>query len=393
MINESGIGIASKNKRDDTSQKGIEMILNRSRLVAYRVFDIAHEIDLQTAQKNLDQDSGTLPVTILERLHSAAIQEKSLNLSLPEQRYQIGEQWIEAKVNVKLWSFGAASFSFRVNFDDSRELAELNKIAIYFEKDSDFHKSCRNLAEKLQAQLGHALTIPNLWDQTEDYLIFNCEPDTSVLGDLKQIAYSDEVISAILTEKSIKFSDWYKDTFQENTFQYTRDDFFLIHWNGAFIVEKEDYEHCFDAIEYALCQLLELRYYDWLLDTQLGKLYSKIETAKPSIWKDPYAELSKYALLDYMEISDVVERIDNAFKFAGDYYYAAIYKKATERFHLAGWRKSIDEKRHDLAELTKICQGGVHERRSIFLEIVIIILIAIEVIPFLWEAAKFFLSE
>ena len=104
-----------------------------------------------------------------------------------------------------------------------------------------------------------------------------------------------------------------------------------------------------------------------------------------SVWSNPYGELSKKAALEYIDISEVVDRVENAYKVIGEFYHAMIYNLATEKFNLSTWKHSVNHKLENLAEVSKLFQGEVHEKRAQVMELTIVILIAIEVIPLLYS--------
>jgi uncharacterized Rmd1/YagE family protein len=68
----------------------------------------------------------------------------------------------------------------------------------------------------------------------------------------------------------------------------------------------------------------------------------------------------------------------------GDFYLATIFRMASKRFRFDDWQKSINEKLSNLAEVSKLLHSEVNESRNHMLEIIIIILITIEVVPFLY---------
>ena len=75
-------------------------------------------------------------------------------------------------------------------------------------------------------------------------------------------------------------------------------------------------------------------------------------------------------------------------KIIGDFYLARIYRTASSRFRTKDWQASVDNKLNNLAEVSKLLHGEVSEKRSTLMEMVIIILIAVEVVPFI---LKFFI--
>ena len=138
-------------------------------------------------------------------------------------------------------------------------------------------------------------------------------------------------------------------------------------------------------IEFALNQLLEMRYYDEVLDRKLAQLYSSVVGKKKGLLSNEYSKLAEEAGQIYLEISEIFENIENSFKTVGDFYLATIFRNSTKRFKLDDWTRSINEKLSNLAEVSKLLHSEVNESRNQSLEIIIIILIAIEVVPFVYN--------
>jgi len=69
----------------------------------------------------------------------------------------------------------------------------------------------------------------------------------------------------------------------------------------------------------------------------------------------------------------------------GDFYYAKIFRAASDRFRVKDWQASVDQKLKNLADVSNLFQAETNEKRNQLMEAIIIILIAIEVIPFLWN--------
>jgi len=65
----------------------------------------------------------------------------------------------------------------------------------------------------------------------------------------------------------------------------------------------------------------------------------------------------------------------------GDPYLATVFRSSAEQFRFDDWRKSISRKMKTLADITQILQGEVNSKRSHWLEIIVILLIALEMVP------------
>ena len=162
-------------------------------------------------------------------------------------------------------------------------------------------------------------------------------------------------------------------------------------WNSALLIEPDGQRDVADVIEFSLTHLLEFRYYDEMLSRKLEELYDAMEQKRESvanIFRNFYADIAEDSSRKYMEFSEFVGRVENSLKTVGDPYLAVVFRSASLEFHFEDWRKSISRKMETLAQISQILHGEVNTRRSHWLEIIIIVLIAIEVVPFLYGLAK-----
>ena len=69
-----------------------------------------------------------------------------------------------------------------------------------------------------------------------------------------------------------------------NDFRYYADDLVVLTWDRAFIYEPRGDSDVMDVLDVANAQLLEMRYYDQLLDAELPNMYNlvqKMQRARP----------------------------------------------------------------------------------------------------------------
>jgi uncharacterized protein YukE len=131
-----------------------------------------------------------------------------------------------------------------------------------------------------------------------------------------------------------------------------------------------------------------MRYYDDLLDQRLNTLYNEVVGRKKGLFSNKYSQLAEEASQIYLEISEIVENVENSFKTVGDFYLATIFRATSKRFRFDDWQKSINEKLGNLAEVSKLLHSEVNESRNQTMEMIIVILIAIEVVPFVYNLFK-----
>jgi hypothetical protein len=307
-------------------------------------------------------------------------------ISLTAIPYKLFEQNIELHVVAKLWRFGAVSISLKIPIDDPIQSNAFKDFARFVENDPALETITKNCLSELLIDLRPAVKSEAIWDQLEDYIIYVLDPSILRGGDFSQILASESLYDLILTETQLTLSTQVKDLIRQSSIQYSTQDIAIIDWNSALVCSEDDAHDICDVIEFGLTQLLELRYYDHLLDTKLTGLYKEIQSKRENIFLSRYAKFSKESAFLYIEISDIIEKIENSLKFIGDIYYARIFRLATERLRLKEWSYSIDTKLKNLADISSLFKDDVTERRSHLLELIIIILIAIEVVPFLTKS-------
>ena len=142
-------------------------------------------------------------------------------------------------------------------------------------------------------------------------------------------------------------------------------------------------------IELARIQLLELKTYDKLLDQYLERAYSFLHAmfARPRVSmpgrRRGYRELTRAAgeLAEWrIEVTDLVEDMRNILKFTGEWYLGKLYRISSERFRISDWLALVDKKLGQLQELYAMVMGRVDVNRSLTLEFLIVVLIAIDIV-------------
>src|SRR5690606_2239334 len=136
-----------------------------------------------------------------------------------------------------------------------------------------------------------------------------------------------------------------------------------------------------DILEFANAHLVELRYYDDLVDKELDRLYSLVNRL-PKVWyplaPGRYARVSARLSRVKLDVLEVTERIDNSLKFIDDTFFAKIYESVARELNIASWRKSLQDKLENVRSLYEIIDNRVLTIRSMLMEAAIIFLIALE---------------
>ena len=88
----------------------------------------------------------------------------------------------------------------------------------------------------------------------------------------------------------------------------------------------------------------------------------------------------RWLRIDLTRLADEVTHIT---KFIGDWHLARVYQGAAERFYLEQWRTSVDQRLAELDRLYSAVHSEVNERRMFWLEVIVVLLIAIDLLAVL----------
>ena len=356
------------------------MLFFNSSILYYRVFDIGDEVNLNVADDILKQTTLPIRLVLSKKQRALVINEPPLVLSLGQWQYEVAGRLCHVTTFGKLWPFGAFSVMFRFQLPSPISLDEMSIIAGHIDQDGALHELAVEKTRQIIDNCARSIKNPMLSELYEDYLMFHIEKLAEPYSP-ESLLELDKFYAMILLDGIATPSRQVKEELAKEVYQYAKDDFVLIDWNSAFLYDQTGTTDIPDVIEFALCQMLEVQYYDDVLTKRLGFLYKSLAEARPGIFSNRYASLWRQAALTYLETSEIVEMVENSFKVVGDFYYAKIFRVASVKFRFADWRQNIDTKLKNIAEISKLISGDINEKRNQLMEIIIIVLIAIEAMP------------
>lgn len=362
----------------------MEVEIKKGKILIYRVFDLGPEIDLEKVE-SVFNDSLKEKFRLDRKHNSSLIISKSpTSIYLGKISLTILDKVFEASLICKVWHFGTASLSFQIPITDT-SWSELELYSAFLDAGTEIDEIAKKKVKEFQIHIKDALPELNQWETFEDYITFFIEEFSDKELSIADLPFKVDIPKLLLAEKKGNLSVRLRNQMMENSYQYFDDDLVVVDWNSALVIEPSGSMDVPLIIEFALNQLLEMRYYDEVLDQKLAQLYDSVIGKKRGLLSNEFSNLAEEAGQMYLEISEIFELIENSFKAVGDFYLATIFRNTTKRFKLDEWTKSINEKLSNLAEVSKLLHSEVNESRSQTLEIIIIILIAIEVIPFVYS--------
>lgn len=354
--------------------------IHKGSILIYRIFDVAEEINMPQVQAILRDNRGPDQFKVPKYIDRAIeMKNPPVTFGLGEETIHIKGREIKAEVLVKIRDFGVLSLIYQIPIAPGTTWDQLVEIASWLEEGSEIDQIATQQASEICSTISTTLTKPHSWSGFEDYIIYFFEEFESGVT-AKQLLERADIPALLVAEDEIKLSESTRKALKENYFQYAENDLTMVEWNSAIVVEPSGTRDVPDILEFAVTQLMEMRFYDDLLDEKLKVLYHDIEEKRSSIWNAKYERVYHEASSRYIEFIEFIEKVENTLKVVGDFYLATIYREATKRFRLSDWQSNVTRKMNILAQVSNLLQGEINSRRSTILEFIIIILIAYEIL-------------
>ncbi len=354
--------------------------IRKGRVIVYRIFDIAEEVDL-SAVENALRTAGTSRLSLARSTgHALVVRNAPVTLSLGVSRVRVGTREIDVEMFARIWDYGVMSVQFHVPVEAGTTWDALVRLAAAAEDDNNFDAVARVRGNELRTELRNALVEPHEPHGLEDYIVYLLE-EIDGLSSPAQLMEAADVAALILGEPAVALSPRVRKPIVESTFQYSSGDLAVIDWNSALLVEPSGSRDVADMLEFAATHLTEFRYFDELLDIRLDRLYDSIDRRRvTTLFRRDYEDLSREAGSLYIEFSEFVERVENSLKFVGDFYLATIFRAAVTRFNLREWEDNVSRKMNVLTNVSEVLKNEVDVSRSHWLEIIVIVLIVFEIV-------------
>lgn len=384
-------------------------------ILLYRVFDIAHEVDLSAAETLFQEGFARGRFKFFRDPHkSLIIEEAPLIINLGNTSLKTPAGQLTAVVNAKIWNYGALSLTLEVVIPENYSWKQLVGLGAFLDGAEEVNEIAINQKKIITKNILPSLKDPNKdWEVFEDYTTYILEEvleqqKTEKTGKeeekTKTVVYGPEdilkkcaIAELINAEETTVLSPSTKKSFTNNFFQYSKDDLLILDWNSALLVDlskDKNFRDYADIIEFSLTHSLSLRRYDYLLDQKLKKLYDSLDVTKnKSLFSNYYGEMLEDINRSYMEYSEFFERINNSLKTVGDYYLATIFRAASKKFRFEDWQQATGSKMKTLDHMAGKINNELNSRRGHFLELTIVVMIGIELIPMLYSWGVRFITH
>ena len=164
---------------------------------------------------------------------------------------------------------------------------------------------------------------------------------------------------------------------------YFRDDLVALTWDRALIIEPRGDADALDMIEQANAQLLELRWYDAVLNEELPRMALLVEgTRRPFRALVPWhvARLARRLHAQIAEVNELIEKVDGTLQLTGDTWLARVHASARDALGVPGMAKALERKLALMRETYRALYDEATSLRATVLEVTIVALIALEIV-------------
>jgi hypothetical protein len=354
---------------------------------ALRLFDIANAIDLaraeslwarQARQGARSRLTGTPPKAV-------SFGDPPLGLVLPPAGIELAGVVIEAHVTARLYVFGAVTISLRIPADN---LTWEAYSALVNDVDAAIGPGATTLVwqqalRDLRDIIAPALDRPSDPQLEEDYLIATVH---SFAEPIAAAAIGAELdLIPLLSGEYRRLADAARADLLARRFSYYTDDLVVLTWDRAFIYEPHRDTDVADVLEVANAQLLEMRYYDELLDEELPRMYDLVEaTRRWSFAPRRFAKLARRLYGLVAEVTELTEKVDNALQVTEDVYLARVYTAALDLFRVKLVSDAVDRKLAIIRDTYQALYDESASARAGLMEAAVVILILVEIVLAIW---------
>ncbi len=349
-------------------------------LLCTRIFDVADTINLEGCRARISSGGSEIRRLSLRREGSEFIQlnDPPLLVDLGTRSLTVQGSAREVRVSGTLFNHGAISISVRVPVPKGATIEELIPVADELYDSKLLDALALEEVSKLRKLLNAYFERAHLWEKTEGYSVI-------FVREIEGKPTAEEVLKApglarlLLGEKETLHPMEEREVLA-NPFSYTPRDLAIFEWNASFVYEPSGSEDIVDLLEIANAQLLELRYYDSLLDSELNRMYDVVGQRPASLLFSPYKRLARELLQTLIEISEFIERVENSLTIVGDVYLARVYEGATKELRISYWSEQVSRKHRLLQQTYGLLKGETDTGRALTLESMVVVLILFEIL-------------
>ena len=355
-------------------------------LLALRLFDVAYAIDLDRLADAWRRSGGrpARRAQLSARAPRRVIwNAPPLELDLGQAELGIGADKPILAARARVYAFGVVTLALDwMQVDQAWDDLVDRLRALDRAVDGDVGITLwRQLLERVMQALPTPRQRPQAPRIEEDYLIALVRRWRDPITAAELLQRVD--LASLLSGERDALSEETRRELLRHRHSYFHDDLVALTWDRALIVEPRGDADALDMIEQANAQLLELRWYDAVLNEEMPRMATLVEgTHRPFRARVPWhvARQARRLHAQIAEVNELVEKVDGTLQLTGDTWLARVHASARDALGVPGMAKALERKLALMRETYRALYDEATSLRATVLEVTIIVLIALEIV-------------
>ncbi|HEU6447517.1 MAG TPA: hypothetical protein VFV23_03665 [Verrucomicrobiae bacterium] len=355
----------------------------KGEVVYLYAFDVANEIVMERVQEILSEK----PFPFEIKMDRMLPKDMPLYKPLAIEPHPLEAKLAGATVRllIRLYNVGVVTVMMRVAFDAKTptDLMPFHnpKLENGETLDAVAAKFCSNVGDSLRDVMVGRQECP----VPEAYTVF-CLTNLDGASDVNVwLAANRRAVAGLLTEtapENLSEAQVGEVLRIQRSFENT--DLAVIDWDAALVADLSGYvDDVLYALELANLQLEEFRVMDRRLDLYLDRAYDDLERRHLPMF-GAANKILKHLRRFRVDVAKLTDEVTHITKFFGDWHLARVYLGARDRFYLDQWRASVEQRLAQLDKLYSVVHTEVNETRMLWLEVIIVIFFALDLVILLW---------
>jgi hypothetical protein len=359
-----------------------DLLLDAS-AISYRLYDIGYEIHLDEVSRLFGESDPARARPVRGEARAIVIPNLPVTLRFGPRRVATPQGPFDVEASARVFDFGVVSLRFEVRLREAIRWQDYCAIGSALDV-VHLAPAFDALLDEVMARVSGAVDrlVPS--PVAEDYLVLRIDRLRDSSGaPVVPRQLRDQDLAALVLDERRELTAVARRELLPHAFSYYADDLVLLSWDRALVIEPDrsnsDVEY---VLEFANAQLLELRLFDDILDSELRSVGARVAAARARslLFGRRYASLLAQLQTLVGDTTELVERAENAFRLTDDVYLARIYLAAMEIFRARTWRAGIDRKLGFLRDTYEMLNAESQAARAEALEIIIVLLIVAELL-------------
>src|SRR5664280_1598944 len=280
---------------------------------------------------------------------------------------------------IKYYDYGVVSVLFELGFEADWET--LVQLAARWVPNPELERQAQQIIRDRLDRIAPALVRPYREWLSEDYYIFTLSSVPGQPRGSDLLTQHGPQIAQILRGELTPLARGENDDVLQASLSYYPNDLVVVGWNAALVYDTPaGAETSVQILEYVNSQLLEFRHYDELLTRELAGVYTSLKH-RAGFWRRwrMRREASRLNSVT-VEVTELVERADNAIKFVSDMFSARLYRLAAAKVGVPEYKNLVNEKLRTAEGLYRFLVDEFHQSRGFILELMVVIILVIELV-------------